>query len=112
MKDVAARFGGKGMQQQWARGRVAWIDQSRGHLEVLSRLRFTPEHRSRRQLLQTEGIVALRVTDIASGVARAFLEEDRFDPFGEKPIVERGRRSRSRIRRLRLQPAGNRDNQQ
>src|ERR1700751_2363969 len=100
MKDVAARFGGERMQQQWARGRVTRVDQSRGHLEVLARLRFTPEYRSRRQLLQTEGIVALRVTDIASGVAGAFLEEDRFDPFGEEPIIERGRRSRGRIRRL------------
>src|SRR5439155_2622422 len=87
VEGVSARFGRERHEEKAARGKVAGNHQSGDRCEVAAGLLLGPELGPRRQLLQAEGVVALRVTDITAGLPRLLLQEDRFDPRLEKLLI-------------------------
>src|SRR5579863_3541802 len=68
------------MQQQFARQRLAGLDQVRDILEVAARLFLGPGGTGGRNRLQTECAVVRLVTNDTARVPRPLLEEDRLDP--------------------------------
>src|SRR6267378_2207244 len=87
VKGVAARLGRERHEQKAARGEVAGNHQSGDRLEVAARLFLGPGLGSRRELFQAESVVAFRVADVAAGVARLLLQEDRLDARLEELVI-------------------------
>jgi hypothetical protein len=79
MKAVATRLGREGVQQKAARGRIARSYQPRDDLEILPRLLVGPGGAAGWQRLQTESIIAPRMTHDTAGVARTLFQKNRLD---------------------------------
>ena len=88
VKHISAAFGAKGMKQQPACIGIPRVDEYRDHLEVTARLFLGPGARARRKSLQVECVVALDMTDVATGMVRPFGQKDRLDAALEKFVVE------------------------
>ena len=76
------------MKQQTARIGIAGINELCSHCKVETRLRLAPYTRIRRELFQTERVVALGMTDVTTGVARSLAEKARLHTALKEFIVE------------------------
>src|SRR6476620_8841717 len=94
MEDVAATLGCERLLQQPAGGGIARVDQDRGHFEISSRLLLRPRGCAGGKPLQPEGVVALGVADVATGMAVALLQEDRLHACLKEIVIERWCRTR------------------
>src|SRR5262249_35475894 len=64
------------------------------HFEVAARLLLAPGAGAGREPFQPERVVALRMADVAAGMAVALLQEDRLHTHLEELVVERRGRAR------------------